>query len=252
MDIIDAYYYWSEQNPENEDAAQDMITLISDLATYARDTRGMGDNFRVIPQNGEWLRWDAPDEDVQVYYNVVDGIGVEDVFYYGDLDNDNPYNPRTDEIEIIDEMIERDKVVLSVEYLTNITTIESYYETAQDRNWTPAATTRDLDQLIYYPDLLTVPESGERIELPSAIGISTWPNPFNASTTISLTLNHAGDVRIELFNTLGQRVLQFPDQAFTAGKHAVALDGSDLSTGTYLVRVSQGEDAVQSRVTLIK
>ncbi|MCB2198384.1 endo alpha-1,4 polygalactosaminidase [bacterium] len=250
MDIIDAYYYWSEVVPENEDAAGDMIALISNLATYARDTRGMGEDFKIIPQNGEWLRYDASEVDVDSYYSVVDGIGVEDVFYFGDLDNDNPYNPRSEEIDIIDEMIERDKVVLSVEYLTNTTTIENYYDLAQGHGWTPIATTRELDQLIYYPDLLTVNER-TTTPLPTTIGINAWPNPFNASTRVSVDLPSAGYTEIRLFNMLGKQVmLLYAGQS--SGSMTIALQPDGLASGNYMVQIRQNGNQATRRVTLLK
>lgn len=250
MDIIDAYYYWSDENPENEDAASDMVALISDLATYARVTRGMGDDFKIIPQNGEWLRYDAPDEDVATYYSTVDGIGVEDAFYYGNLDNDNPFNPRSEEIEIIDEMVDCGKVVLSVEYLTTTTTIESYYESAQGHGWTPVATTRDLDALHYYPDLLSIPERST-CPLPSRITISAWPNPFNASTRVTVDLPASGQVDIQLFNMQGQKVRQLYSGQ-TTGLVNVTLQPDGLSSGSYLIEVRQAGTQATRKVTLLK
>lgn len=252
LDIVDAYYYWSEENPENDNAAHDMVQLIHDLAVYARDTRGMGASFRVIPQNGEWIRYDAPTDDVATYYATVDGIGVEDVFYYGDADENNPYNPRSEEADIIDEMIDCGKVVLSVEYLTQASLIEDYYPRAQARGWTPVACHRDLDRLDYFPDLLAVPEAGEQAALPATIALHAWPNPFNASTTLGITLPRTGQARVSVVDVLGRTVAVLQDGVLAAGGHRIGFSGATLPSGMYWVKVQQGGNTEVTRVVLLK
>lgn len=84
-----------------------------------------------------------------------------------------------------------------------------------------------------------------------------YPNPFNPSTTISFDLPAAADVRVEVFNMLGQQVLAVPAGMMTAGaSRTVDLDGSTLPSGSYLYRVvTTGEiaaDAATGRMMLIK
>ena len=65
-----------------------------------------------------------------------------------------------------------------------------------------------------------------------------YPNPFNASTTIRYGLSGPSEVRLEIYNSLGQRVKTLVDGALSAGEHASVFDGSDLASGQYFCRLS--------------
>jgi hypothetical protein len=73
-----------------------------------------------------------------------------------------------------------------------------------------------------------------------------YPNPFNPTTSIEFALPKSGEVRIDVFNTLGQRVRTLVDHHFTAGRHLAEWDGRDKSgdevaSGIYFYRLkSQG------------
>ena len=60
------------------------------------------------------------------------------------------------------------------------------------------------------------------------------PNPFNPSTTISFSLPVESNVKIKLFNLLGQEVAQISEGDFTAGNHNVNFVAGNLSSGTYI------------------
>ena len=60
------------------------------------------------------------------------------------------------------------------------------------------------------------------------------PNPFNPSTNISFSLPVESDVRITLFNMLGQQVAQILNSDFQAGSHKIEFNAKDLSTGAYI------------------
>ena len=54
-----------------------------------------------------------------------------------------------------------------------------------------------------------------------------YPNPFNPSTTIRYTLPSTEDVRLVVYNTLGQEVKTLIEARQNAGRHAIAWDGRD-------------------------
>lgn len=87
-----------------------------------------------------------------------------------------------------------------------------------------------------------------------------YPNPFNPSTTISFYLPSPGEVSIEIFNTLGQRIKLYNVGFAYAGYQEWIWDGSDnlrqrVPTGTYIYRVSFssqfGQQHLQERKMLI-
>ena len=93
------------------------------------------------------------------------------------------------------------------------------------------------------------PGGGETV--PEAFALSqNYPNPFNPSTTISYDLPEQADVRMEVFNMLGQRVALLADGKVQPGSHTAVFDASNLSSGTYLARISvhgnSGQQFVQT------
>jgi len=61
---------------------------------------------------------------------------------------------------------------------------------------------------------------------------STYPNPFNSSTAIKYSTLKAGDVSLEAFNILGQKVATIYNGFQNAGEHTMLWDAKDMSSGT--------------------
>ncbi len=82
-----------------------------------------------------------------------------------------------------------------------------------------------------------------------------YPNPFNPHTTIAFDLARAGQVRIEIFNTKGQKIRKLTSGDFSAGAHSVNWDGTDdggqaVSSGLYFYRM-QSASGLQTRKMLL-
>ena len=88
---------------------------------------------------------------------------------------------------------------------------------------------------------------------PSAFSVEpAFPNPFNQGTTISFTLDQANTVRIEAYNTAGQKVGTLVNSFMPAGIHTVVWNASSLSTGLYYIKVSDGISTRSVKATLLK
>jgi hypothetical protein len=84
-----------------------------------------------------------------------------------------------------------------------------------------------------------------------------YPNPFGQVTEIALDLPSAGNVRIEVYDVLGRRVLVAQDGEMQAGTNrTVQIDGSQLASGLYIYRVIADIDGKQQvetgRMTLVR
>ncbi|MFA6489111.1 MAG: T9SS type A sorting domain-containing protein [Candidatus Micrarchaeia archaeon] len=61
-----------------------------------------------------------------------------------------------------------------------------------------------------------------------------YPNPFNPATTIPFTMKKDGNVKIKVYNTLGQEIATLANEPHVAGQHYVRFDGSNFASGVYL------------------
>ena len=64
-----------------------------------------------------------------------------------------------------------------------------------------------------------------------------YPNPFNPSTTISYQLPQSSQVRLTVWNVLGQRVSTLVNEIQAEGTFSVDFDASHLSSGVYFYRI---------------
>ncbi len=161
LDIVDAYEYWGPAeiggNDERRRAPADMVKLVRRLAKYARKTRGASE-FLVVPQNGAGIIHpetypDAADPDKEsarrqrAYFKAIDGIGAEDTFYFGDRDENNRLDPQQFTIDLLDVFAAAGKAVLAIDYLTQRSKIDRFWELASDRGYVPYVSRRELDRL---------------------------------------------------------------------------------------------------------
>ncbi len=190
LDIIDAFEFWGPSeiggNDEERAAPSEMVDFVREIAEYAHNTAGHPD-FIIVPQNGSYIidqdcYPDASDPAAEAlaqrmeYFSAVDAIGVEDVFFTGPADENNPYDPDTDRIELINQFRDAGKKVLSVEYLTISSFIQDYYTTyASNQGYVAYATVRALDQMTvntgFEPDCEATPTPGETLPATKSTGI---------------------------------------------------------------------------------
>jgi len=95
-------------------------------------------------------------------------------------------------------------------------------------------------------------------QLPTEYNLAqNYPNPFNPTTYIELSLPVSGEVKLEVFNILGQKVRTLLDGEMPAGVHRVAFDGTDgrgraLSSGVYFYRVAAETFTDSKKMLLVK
>jgi hypothetical protein len=90
-------------------------------------------------------------------------------------------------------------------------------------------------------------------QIPAEYSLSAnYPNPFNSATTISFDLPVAGDVHLEIYNLMGQKVETLVGGRMEAGNHMVTWDASSYSSGIYFYRLTAGDIVFSKRMTLLK
>lgn len=91
------------------------------------------------------------------------------------------------------------------------------------------------------------------ITIPVAFGLSqNYPNPFNAKTTIDYQLPATSDVKLEVYNLLGERLAILVDEKQEAGYRSAAWDASDVSSGLYFYKLTARDFTETRRMILVK
>jgi len=84
-----------------------------------------------------------------------------------------------------------------------------------------------------------------------------YPNPFNPTTTMTLTMPMAGDLKVEVYNLLGQVVATLASGYMEASTYTLTWDASNASSGVYFVHFTatgEGRTAVSQiqKLMLVK
>ena len=95
-------------------------------------------------------------------------------------------------------------------------------------------------------------------ELPTEFALQqNYPNPFNPSTTVSYALPAASEVRIAVYNVLGEQVALVSDGVQEAGFYTVQWNGTDsrgqhVTSGVYFLTMRAGEFTAMKKMMLVK
>ncbi len=79
-----------------------------------------------------------------------------------------------------------------------------------------------------------------------------YPNPFNPSTTIEYQIDIESFVELSVYNLLGQKVKNLVYENQTPGIHITKFDASNLPNGTYIYRLSAGQNVRSRKLILLK
>lgn len=84
-----------------------------------------------------------------------------------------------------------------------------------------------------------------------------FPNPFNPSTTIKFAVPVNGNVKLAVYDAMGNLVKVLVDEAKTAGKYEVTWNGennsgSKVASGVYFYKVSAGTYTMTKKMVMMK
>ncbi|MGM0587388.1 MAG: T9SS type A sorting domain-containing protein [Bacteroidota bacterium] len=92
-----------------------------------------------------------------------------------------------------------------------------------------------------------------RYEAPEQFKLNqNYPNPFNPTTKIEYSVAQQSNVRIDVYNILGQRVQTLVNREQLAGTYNVQFDGKALASGVYLVRMMANGNVFTKKMMLMK
>ena len=79
-----------------------------------------------------------------------------------------------------------------------------------------------------------------------------YPNPFNPSTSIRFSIPVSGNVKLAVYNILGQEVKTLLNEIKESGTHTVNFNAADLSSGVYIYKIESSGLTQTRKMTLIK
>lgn len=79
-----------------------------------------------------------------------------------------------------------------------------------------------------------------------------YPNPFNPVTTISFYLPQPEEVKLSVFNIVGQPIAVIIEGTLSAGEKHFEWDASDRPSGMYIYQLEVGNKVMTRKMTLVK
>lgn len=84
-----------------------------------------------------------------------------------------------------------------------------------------------------------------------------FPNPFNPTTTIKFSLPKSAEIRLIVYNVLGQEVTRLAEGRYSAGEYTVSFDAasaasSALASGIYFYRLEANGHTLTRKMSLLK
>jgi hypothetical protein len=90
-------------------------------------------------------------------------------------------------------------------------------------------------------------------EIPDEYSLEqNYPNPFNPTTQIKFGLKKSQNVKITVYNLMGEEVRQLVNNQLNAGIHYISFDASGLASGVYIYRLISEDFTSTKRMILLK
>ena len=123
----------------------------------------------------------------------------------------------------------------------------SYYN-----EWEPADVTfyiRVIGEKVHWVSVSDIPEEFNLAQ--------NYPNPFNPTTTIAFDIPEASDVNIKIYDIRGTLVNTLASGHRDAGRYqmiwnATNMNGSDVASGVYLIKMTAGDYTMTRKMVLVR
>ena len=94
--------------------------------------------------------------------------------------------------------------------------------------------------------------SGESSKLSNYSLSQNYPNPFNPNTKIKFTILKKGNVKIKIYNTLGETVATLINNVLPMGTYEIEFSGNGLPSGVYYYYLEAGNFKLAKKMTLLQ
>ncbi len=89
--------------------------------------------------------------------------------------------------------------------------------------------------------------------IPNGFSVShNYPNPFNPSTNVQISLTKASEVNLKIYNSAGKIIKEESYGTKSPGTYTINIDMSAFSSGVYYYKISAGNYAQTHSMVLLK
>jgi hypothetical protein len=90
-------------------------------------------------------------------------------------------------------------------------------------------------------------------DIPTSFSMGTaYPNPFNPTTTVVLSVPEDSYVSVKVYNLMGQLVQTLAEGQMEANVYSLTWNASDVPSGMYFVRAEAATNVVTQKLMLVK
>jgi hypothetical protein len=82
--------------------------------------------------------------------------------------------------------------------------------------------------------------------------VALFPNPSNESAWLKYQLTNSTDVRVEVYDIMGQKVLSHNVGMQTAGVYDIGIPTSELASGTYMIKLYVGDRVMSDKLSVVR
>jgi hypothetical protein len=111
-------------------------------------------------------------------------------------------------------------------------------------------------QLLY--DFSTDIQTDNESDIPKNFGlVQNYPNPFNGQTNIEYRISTQSNVKLEIFNILGQKIKTLIEEEKSPGYFTISWDGKNnfgdsMNSGIYFIKLSADKFTETKKIMLLK
>ena len=102
---------------------------------------------------------------------------------------------------------------------------------------------------------MIIANGSDRINVsnPTAFSLSeAYPNPFNPTTSMNLSVPASGQVSVQVYNLMGQVVATLASGYMEASTYTLTWDASNVSSGVYFVQAETAGSVTTQKIMLMK
>jgi predicted CXXCH cytochrome family protein len=190
-------------------------------------------------------------------HQLTPNLGVCVVCHAGQIPPDSSFN-----INGCQTMIDSLLNVLGTRLAQADTTTIEYRRAKFDYDFVNNDKSHGVHNFMYSEDLLTssienlpiqgLVKGGEETTPLTFLLNPPRPNPFNAIAIISFVLPTGGPVSLKIYDTVGREVANLVEGWRSAGEHKVLFEGTNLPSGLYLCRLTNGKYVTSGKIVLLK